>query len=48
MHETGLAKYAQAKTKAGVSDTQAKRWQKLASVPTDEFEQALLDPKVKL
>lgn len=33
--------YAAAKTKAGISDTQAKRWQKLADVPEEKFEEEL-------
>ena len=37
--------YQQAKQSANISDTQAKRWQKLASVPENDFEKALEDPE---
>jgi len=39
--------YAEAKAKAGVSDTQAKRWQKLAKVSEEDFEAALASPEQK-
>src|SRR5215813_2777141 len=39
--------FAQAKEQAKISDDQAKRWQKLAEIPKDEFEQALKDPETK-
>lgn len=39
------SKYAEAKTEAGISDTQAKRWQKLAEIPHEEFEERLRDPE---
>ena len=38
--------YKQAKQDAGISDTQAKRWQKLANVKESEFESALKDKKM--
>ena len=41
------SEYAEAKAEAGISDTQAKRWQKLADVPEKEFESALKDPEKK-
>jgi len=37
--------FAQAKEQAKISDDQAKRWQKLAEIPKEEFEQALSDPE---
>ncbi len=46
-HAEPLKEYQQAKESAGISDTQAKRWQKLASVNNDEFESALSDPDEK-
>src|SRR5262249_46058584 len=39
--------FAQAKEQAKISDDQAKRWQKLAEIPKDEFEQALKEPDTK-
>lgn len=42
--EPPKSEYQQAKTKANISDTQAKRWQKLAAVDNDQFESALEDP----
>ena len=39
--------FAQAKEQAKISDDQAKRWQKLAEIPKDEFEQALKAPETK-
>lgn len=41
------SEYQQAKSDAGISDTQAKRWQNLASVPHEEFEEALANPVVR-
>lgn len=41
------SEYAQAKTDANISDSQAKRWQKLADIPQEEFEEKLADPLVK-
>src|SRR5215510_8332622 len=46
-HDAPLIAYAQAKETANISDDQAKRWQKLAEIPKDEFEQALKDPETK-
>ena len=46
--EPSFSEYAQAKTEAGISDTRAKRWQKLANVPEEKFEAALKDPDHKL
>jgi hypothetical protein len=45
--EPSLSEYAEAKRMAGISDTQAKRWQGLAKVPDHEFESALNDPAAK-
>jgi len=42
-----LTPLQEAKEQAGISDTQAKRWQQLAKVPMEDFENALNDPKVK-
>src|SRR5262245_52988321 len=39
--------FAQAKEQAKISDDQAKRWQKLAEIPKEEFEEALKDPDAK-
>lgn len=39
--------YQEAKQGAGISDAQAKRWQKLADIPDAEFEQALQEPDRK-
>lgn len=36
-----LTLYAQAKEQAKISDTQAKRWQRLATIPPDKFERKL-------
>ena len=41
------SEYATAKQHAGISDTQAKRWQRLAAVPDPDFEDALGDEKIK-
>jgi hypothetical protein len=38
------SEYAQAKESANISNTQAKRWQKLADVPDKDFEEALSTP----
>lgn len=46
-HADPLVEYQQAKSHAGISDTQAKRWQNLASIPDEEFETALADPVVR-
>lgn len=40
------SEFAQAKQSAGISDTQAKRWQKLAQVPDDDFENAMASPAI--
>lgn len=45
--DPSVTEYQQAKEGAGISDTQAKRWQKLASVDEKEFESALADPETK-
>jgi hypothetical protein len=39
--------FQQAKRSAGISDTQATRWQQLANVPKAQFEAALRDPDRK-
>lgn len=39
--------FQQAKQSAGISDTQAKRWQTLADIPVKDFEQALREPDRK-
>ena len=38
--------YQEAKRKANVSDTQAKRWQQLAAMPHGDFEGRLHDPEI--
>ncbi|MEE8128167.1 hypothetical protein [Candidatus Vondammii sp. HM_W22] len=38
--------FKEAKESANISDTQAKRWQKLAAVPENDFEQALNTPAI--
>lgn len=45
--EPNLSPYQEAKQEANISDTQAKRWQKLAEIPTADFEYKLQDPLVK-
>src|SRR5262249_19183362 len=39
--------YARAKEDGKISDDQADRWQKLADIPEDEFEERLRDPETK-
>jgi hypothetical protein len=39
--EPRTSEYSEAKTQSGISDTQAKRWQKLAGVDDESFEDAL-------
>jgi hypothetical protein len=41
-----LSEYAKAKKDGKISDDQAYRWQKLADIPEDEFEERLRDPDV--
>lgn len=41
------SEYAQAKEQAGLSEATAHRWQKLADVPADQFEQHATDPARK-
>jgi len=43
-----LIVYFQAKNEAHISDTQAKRWQRLAKVPQDQFEQRLQDHTARI
>ena len=45
--EPKLSDYQQAKSEANISDTQAKRWQKLAAIPRVDFENKLQDPVVR-
>ena len=45
--QPALSLFAKAKEDAGISDDQAKKWQKLAEIPQEEFEQALKDPAAK-
>jgi hypothetical protein len=42
-----LSEYAKAKKDGKISDDQADRWQRLAEIPDEEFEQALSDPDIK-
>lgn len=39
--------FSQAKEDAGISDNQAARWQQLADIPKEQFEEALSDPDTK-
>jgi hypothetical protein len=41
-----FSEYAKAKKDGKISDDQAVRWQQLAEVPEEEFEQALADPDI--
>jgi hypothetical protein len=45
--QPALSLFAKAKQDAEISDDQAKRWQQLADIPKEEFEQALSDPDEK-
>jgi hypothetical protein len=42
-----VSEYQEAKRDANISDTQAKRWQKLAEIPDETFEEKLSDPNVR-
>jgi len=46
-HEPSFSPFQEAKREANISDTQAKRWQKLAEMPREDFEGRLQDPLVK-
>lgn len=41
------SEYQEAKEDAGISDTQAQRWQQLAAMPHEDFERKLQDPLIK-
>jgi hypothetical protein len=45
-HDVGSL-FSQAKKEADISDNQAEKWQKLADILKEEFEEALSDPEVK-
>ncbi len=40
-HEPSLSEFFQAKQKSNISDSKAKRWQKLAEIPDKEFEESV-------
>lgn len=46
-HERTDSEYAETKTEAKISDTQAHRWQQLAAMPREDFERKLQDPLIK-
>jgi hypothetical protein len=46
-HDAPLIAYHKAKEEAKISDDQAKRWQQLAEIPEEEFEEALSSPDIK-
>ncbi len=41
VHDKPKSEFSQAKQKSNVSDSQAKRWQKLADIPDKEFEESV-------
>jgi hypothetical protein len=45
--EPNFSQYQESKREANISDTQAKRWQKLAEIPHVDFERKLHDPLTK-
>ncbi len=46
--QRGPTDFVRTKRKAKISDTQAKRWQRLADIPTDDFENLLKDATGKV